>query len=81
MWNTILAVAAIAWPPIAAWLVLKLIPSSISKYVEKEIERRSDAKLEAIKAEIQGSYSTLKTSVDVLTATNSGMQARISRLA
>ncbi len=77
MTETFYLLLWIAWPPIAAWLVLKLIPSSIAKFIEKEIERRSDTKLERVKAEIQSSYSTLKTSVDVLTASNSGMHPHI----
>jgi hypothetical protein len=77
MWNTVLTLLAIGWPPVAAWLVLKFLPSSIITFVEKEIERRSDEKLERAKAEIQGSYATLKTSVDLLSATNSGMHPHI----
>lgn len=49
----------------------------MTKLVEKEIDRHSDVKLERIKAELQGSYSTLKTSVEVLTSANSGMQSHI----
>ena len=56
---------------------LKLLPRAISKLVDKEIERRSDIKLEKLKAEIQGSYSTLKTSVDMLTVSNSGLHPHI----
>lgn len=59
------------------FLFLKLLPSAISKFVNKEIERRSDIKLEQVKGEIQGSYSTLKTSVDLLTASNSGLHPHI----
>ncbi len=77
MSDALLAILLLVWPPIAAWLILKLLPSSITKFVEKEIERRSDAKLERIKADIQGSYSTLKTSVDVLMASSSGMHSHI----
>jgi hypothetical protein len=77
MSNNVLAFIAILWPPIAVWLVLKLVPSSVTKFVEKEIERRSDTKLERTKAEIQGAYSTLKNSVDMLTASNSGLHPHI----
>jgi len=61
----------------AAWLVLRLFPGTLTKFVNKEVERRSDAKLERLKADLQGSYSTLKNSVDVITATNSGMHPHI----
>lgn len=77
MTDTAPTILAVIWPPVAAWLVLKLIPSSIEKYVDKEIERRSDIKLEKVKADLQGSYSTLKTSVDLLTSSNSGIQPHI----
>ena len=77
MSNNFLALLAIVWPPIVVWLVLKFIPGSISKFVDKEIERRSDVKLEHTKAEIQGAYSTLKNSVDMLTASNTGLHPHI----
>jgi hypothetical protein len=56
---------------------LRLLPSSILKFAEKEIERRSDIKLEKIKGEIQGTYSTLTSSVDMLTASNTGLHPHI----
>ena len=46
MTNAVLALLALAWPPAAAWLVLKLFPNAMTGFVEKEIDRRSDAKLE-----------------------------------
>ncbi len=73
IWNVFLVV----WPPIAVWLAFKLLPSSVTRFVEKEIDRRSDAKLERIKGEVQGSYSTLKTSVDVLMARNSTINPHV----
>lgn len=72
-----LTLLAVVWPPIAAWLVLKLAPSAIGKFIEKEIERKSDAKLERLRGEIQGSYATLKTSMDMLIASNSVMHPHI----
>ena len=75
--KAVLVFFTLIWPFIAAWLMLKLFPSGITKFVEKEIERRSDAKLEVIKAEIQSSYSTLKTSVDLLATSNSAMHPHI----
>lgn len=77
MTETALAFLALAWPPAAAWIVIKLVPGSISKYIDKEIERRSSAKLERFKAEIQGAYSSVRSSVDVLSASNSGMRPHI----
>lgn len=77
MWTYIVAAIAIVWPPVAAWLGMKLFPGALTKFIDKEIERRSDIKLERVKADLQGSYSTLKTSVDVLASTNSGMHPHI----
>lgn len=77
MTETIVTVVWIVWPPVAAWLVLKLLPFSIEKYIGKEIDRRSDIKLEKVKAELQGSYSTLQRSVDVLNVSNSAIQPHI----
>lgn len=71
------ALFAFAWPLVVAWLAFKFFPASLTKFVEKEIDRRSDAKLERLKAELQGSYSTLKTSVDVLATSNSDMRPHI----
>lgn len=75
--NTLIALVAFLWPLAAAWIIFRLFPTTISKFVEKEIERRSDSKLERIKAELQGSYSTLRSSVDVLLASNSGVRPHI----
>lgn len=67
----------IAAQAIGAFIFFKLLPSAITKFVDKEIERSSDIKLEKVKGEIQGSYSTLKSSVDMLTASNSGLHPHI----
>lgn len=72
-----LALIAVLWPPLVVWVTLKFFPNALTRFVEKEIDRRSDTKLERIKAELQGKYSTLKTSVDVLSTTNSGMHPHI----
>lgn len=77
MRDVVLSVLAIGWPMAAAWLVLKLFPGVLTKFVNKEVDRRSDAKLERLKADLQGAYSTLKNSVDVIMATNSGMHPHI----
>ena len=77
MRDIVLSAVALGWPVAAAWLVLKLFPGALTKLVNKEIDRRSDSKLERLKADLQGSYSTLKNSVDVIIATNSGMHPHI----
>lgn len=77
MKSIILSVLAVGWPVVASWLVLKLFPGVLTKFITKEVDRRSDAKLERLKADLQGAYSTLKNSVDVITATNAGMHPHI----
>lgn len=77
MSETALFLAFLAAQAILGFLALKLLPGAITKFVEKEIERRSDIKLEAVKGEIQGSYATLKSSVDMLAASNSGLHPHI----
>jgi hypothetical protein len=77
MSDVALPVAVILAQAVTGFILLKLLPSAITKFVDKEIERRSDTKLEKIKGEIQGSYSTLKSSVDMLTASNSGLHPHI----
>ena len=77
MSDTILFIAVLVAPAIFGYVFMKLLPGAITKYVDKEIERRSDIKLEKVKGEIQGSYATLKTSVDMLSASNSGLHPHI----
>jgi len=55
--KTLLAIAQVVWPPVAAWLVIELPTDAFSKFVKREIERRSDAKLKAMTAELQAPYS------------------------
>lgn len=62
---------------VLGFLFLKLLPSTITKFVDAEIERRSDIKLEKVKGQIEGSYSTLKTSMEMLTASNTGLNPNI----
>jgi len=62
---------------ILGFLFLRLLPSMITKFVDSEIERRSDIKLEKVKGQIDGSYSTLKTSMEMLTASNTGLHPHI----
>lgn len=72
-----LFIAAIAVQAIFVFVFLKLLPGAIMKFADKEIERRSDIKLEKVKGEIQGSYSALKSSMELLTASNSGLHPHI----
>lgn len=77
MSDTILFIAIWVAPAIFGFVFLKLLPGAITKYVDKEIERRSDIKLEKLKGQIEGSYSTLKTSMEMLTASNTGLHPHI----
>lgn len=77
MSDVALLIAFIVAQAVLGFLFLKLLPSAIVKFVDKEIERRSDIKLERVKSEIQGAYSTLKSSVDMLTASNTGLHPHI----
>lgn len=77
MLNAAWLFVMLLWSPLAILLFLKFLPSLAGKFLAKEIERRSDIRLERIKADLEGSYSTLKTSVDVLVAGNSGMRSHI----
>lgn len=70
-------IAVIVAQAIFGFVFLRLLPGAITKFVDKEIERHSDIKLEKVKGEIQGSYSTLKSSVDLLAASNSGLHPHI----
>lgn len=70
-------IAVIVTQAIFGFVFMKVLPGAITKFVDKEIERRSDIKLEQVKGEIQGSYSTLKSSVDMLAASNPGLHPHI----
>lgn len=75
--DIVLLIAVIVAQAIFGFVFMKLLPGSITRFVDKEIERRSDIKLEKVKGEIQSSYSTLKSSVDLLTSSNSGLHPHI----
>lgn len=77
MLEIALPTALIVAQAILSIVLVKILPRAISKYVDKEIERRSDIKLERVKGEIQGSFSTLKSSMDMLIASNSGLHPHI----
>jgi hypothetical protein len=49
-------------------LVLRTFPDFVGSALTKSLEHRFDLKLEKAKAEMQSAYSTLKTSVDFLSA-------------
>lgn len=59
------------------FILIKLIPSAIVKFVDSEIDRHSAIKIEKEKGQIEGSYSTLKTSMEMLTASNTGLHPHI----
>lgn len=75
--DAVLFIAIFVAPAIFGFVFMKLLPGAITKYVDKEIERRSDIKLEKVKGQIEGSYSTLKTSMEMLTASNTGLHPHI----
>jgi uncharacterized membrane-anchored protein YhcB (DUF1043 family) len=77
MSDTALFIAILIAPAISGFVFVKLLPGAITKYVDKEIERRSDIKLEKVKGQIEGSYATLKTSMEMLTASNTGLHPHI----
>lgn len=77
MSDIALLIAIIVAQAIFGFIFLKLAPTAIMKFAETEIERRSDIKLEKVKGDIQGSYATLKSSVDMLTASNTGLHPHI----
>lgn len=77
MSDIALLIAIVVAQAIFGFIFLKLVPTAIMKFAEKEIERRSDIELEKVKGEIQGSYATLKSSVEMLTASNTGLHPHI----
>ena len=77
MSDLALVVAFVVAQGFLGLLFLKLLPSAITKLVDTEIERRSDIKLEKVKGQIESSYSTLKTSMEMLTVSNTGLHPHI----
>ena len=70
------AVLLIVWTLV--WtLVIRVFPSVLGKAFEKRIEHGYDSKLEQVKAELQASYATLKTSVDFLSITQSELRTKV----
>ena len=73
-WLTFIYPAAI----VLLWTILvRVFPSILSGGILKRIEHRYDRKLEEAKAELQASYSTLKTSVDFLSATQPELRSKM----
>ena len=70
----------LGWPLVALviWtFLIRWFPSILGKAFEKRIEYRYDRKLEKIKAELQASYATLKTSVNFLSTTQSELRSKV----
>ena len=60
------------------WTILiRTIPSILSKGLEQRIEHRNNKKLEEIKATLQASYSTVGTSVDFLSAVQPELRSKM----
>ena len=77
MSDSVLFIAILVAPAVFGFVFMKLLPGAITKYVDKEIERRSDIKLEKVKRQIESSYATLKTSMEMLTASSTGLHPHI----
>jgi hypothetical protein len=92
MTTGLLALVSLLWPPLLIVFVLKVFPDFVGKLFLKGIEHQSEIRLtrlkddlaretslqvERAKAELQASYSTLKTSVDVLATGQSGMRVQV----
>ena len=57
--------------------MIRVFPSILGTAVQKRIEYQYDTKLERTKAELQASYSTLKTSVEFLSSTQSELRSKM----
>ena len=72
--NTLLVPVAVVF----LWtLLIRVVPSILSTGIVKHIEHQHDRKLEEAKAELQASYSTLKTSVDFFSATQPELRSKM----
>ncbi|HEX4196316.1 MAG TPA: hypothetical protein VHZ26_02650 [Caulobacteraceae bacterium] len=89
MWTWVVGAAAIVWPLVASVLVPKVFPGLFSKLLletveqrnrkdlaryKDELDRSAALSLEQAKGEIIGSYATLKSSMDFLSAGQSGLR-------
>ena len=59
-------------------LLIRTIPSVLSKSIEKRVEYRLNRKLEEVKADLQGSYSTVGKSVDFLSAVQPEVMSKMT---
>ena len=74
-WASSLLVSALV---VLAWTILiRTIPSIVSKGIEQRIEHRNNKHLEEIKATLQASYSTVETSVDFLSAVQPELRSKM----
>ena len=73
-WFTILLLVVLQ---LVGILLFRVFPSILGKSAVKYIEHQYARKLEQIKAELQASYSTLKTSVDFLSTTQSELRSKV----
>ena len=62
---------------VAAWTVIvKMFPALIGKSIENYIQHKLDKRLEAFKAEVQASYSTVMKSADLLPSLRSEIASK-----
>ena len=74
-WASSLLVSALV---VLAWTILiRTVPSIVSKAIEWRIEHRNNKHLEEIKATLQASYSTVGTSVDFLSAVQPELRSKM----
>lgn len=74
-WDTSLLVSALV---VLVWTILiRAIPSIVSKGIEQRIEHRNNKKLEEIKAALQASFTTVGTSVDFLSAVQPELRSKM----
>ena len=63
---------------VSIWTILiRTIPSILTKAIEERIEHQYNHKLEETKADLQASYSTVKTSVDFLSAVQPELRSKM----
>lgn len=74
-WVSSLLVSALV---LLVWtIVIRRVPSIVSKVIEQRIEHRNNKHLEEIKATLQASYSTVGTSVGFLSAVQPELRSKM----
>lgn len=74
-WASSLLVTSLV---VLLWTILvRAIPSILSKGIEQRVEHRNNKKLEEIKATLQASYSTVGASVDFLSAVQPELRSKM----